>query len=152
VRPSWIRRFGWWMEYSGDTKLVIGVVAVAVLVLGGVLAARAVAHSSPASAGTALRVITIRRTVREPGRGVRLDAQQRTVTQAIHTPGGVRLTTRPVTRERTVDHTSTQLLTVTRQETVTQPVTDVTTRTVVETKTVTVPPPPPSPPPPPPHP
>ena len=162
-----------------DAKVALGMLGLAVLVVGGLLAARTVAHASAdATTHPGLRVVTLRQRVRMRvhGRVVtrwrlrKVYAKAETVmqTQTIHTPHGLRVVTRPVTRyhvvyrkrvvrkngrTRTVrqpvtnsgTQTSTQLVTVTRQVTndrtvtVTQPVTVVATTTVVSTQTDTVP-------------
>ena len=155
--------------------MTVGLLGLLVLVIGGFVAARAVAHASNVAATEpAVRVVTTRQKVlvRVHGHLVtrwrthKIYEKGQTVleTQTIHTPTGVRLVTRPVTRYRVVKHvvrvhgktrtvvqpvtdtrtrtsTNTQLVTVTHQSTdtrtVTQPVTVVQTTTVVSTETQT---------------
>ncbi|MFL5959863.1 MAG: hypothetical protein ACJ75G_06330 [Gaiellaceae bacterium] len=148
-----------------DARVIVGVLVLGVLVLGGFLAARAVAHASNSAATRpGVHVLTMREKVPVGEHGTQTALR----TETIHTPTGVRLVThrvtryrvvyrkhvvrthgetrtvlRPVTNTRTSTSTSSRLVTVTRQvtdtRTVTQPVTVVSTTTVVSTETQTVP-------------
>ena len=112
MEPSLRTRLRWRLEELrnlDDGKVIAGLLLVAALTFGGFLAARTVAR---ASASPRTRLVTVRQRVRvrEHGHVVthwrlrRLSPQSQTVlrTQTIHTPNGVRLVTRPVTRHRVV--------------------------------------------------
>lgn len=159
-----------------DGRVVLGSLLVVVLLVGGgFAAARAVAGGSGGEAkSSAIRVVTTRQLVRVKVHGHvvtqwrtrRLYAKARTVMQTatIHTPYGIKVVRRPVTRYqvvyrkrrtttlsqpvtdvRTLTNTSTrtQLVTatdhVTDTQTITQPVTVAVTTTVVSTETDTLP-------------
>jgi hypothetical protein len=159
-KPS--TRLRWWLDDlrgGQDTKIVVGLVVLAVLVTGGFLAARAVADAtSAAPTRSSVHLVTMRRTARV--RTVAGEAHTVMQTQTIRTPNGVRVVRSPVTRyrvvyrkkvvrshgrTRTVLHpvtntrtsTNTQLVTVTRQLTRTQVLTATKPVTVVSTQTET---------------
>jgi hypothetical protein len=146
-----LTRLRWWLEDLRDTqdaKIVSGLLVLAVLVVGGFFAARTVAHASTTGpTGAAMRIVTMRQKVRvrEHGRVVtrwrlrRVRAQAQTVleTQLVHTPEGIRMVTRPVTRYRVVYRK--HLVTVQgKARTVLQPVTNTKTFTSTSTQRVTV--------------
>lgn len=159
-----------------DRRVVLGSLLVVMLLAGGgFAAARAVAGGSGGeSQSSVIHVVTTRQLVRVKVHGHvvtrwrtrRLYAKARTVMQTatIHTPSGIKVVRRPVTRYqvvyrkrgtttlsqpvtdvRTLTNTSTrtQLVTATDQvtdtQTITQPVTVAVTTTVVSTETDTLP-------------
>ena len=166
MRPSLLTRVRWRLEdlrHLDDAKVIVGLIAVAVLSLGGFLAARAATRSSAGSASVTREVTLLQRVrVHERGHIVthwrvrRLYSQARTVlrTQTIRTPNGIRVVTRPVTRYRrvyrdrpaapaktaTVTRPGTMAtVTVSNSVTATQPVTVVETTTAIATVTDTLP-------------
>lgn len=180
MKPNPFTRLRWWLDdvRGQDTKIIVGLLVLAVLVTGGFLAARAVADaSSGASTRSKVHIVTMRQKVRVRVHGHtvtrwrvrKVAAQAHTVlqTQTIHTPNGIRVVRRPVTRYQVVyrkkvvrshggtrtvrqavtntkTNTSTQLETVTRELTrtqtltVTKPVTVVSTQTVTQTVPLTI--------------
>ena len=188
MRPSLLTRIRWRLldlrEASSLTPLrwrlqdlrdahgaraMVGLLLLAVLILGGFLAARTVARSSAAPTRPVVRVVTrVRQRVRQRIHGhvvtrwrVRqISALAGTVTQTLHSSPRIHDVYRVVYRKRLVRAngatrtilqpltntlTRTQLVTVTRQVTdsqpitVTQPVTVVATKTVVSTETIPIP-------------
>jgi hypothetical protein len=152
VRPSRLVRFRWWLQDlwdPQDARVAVGLLVLAVLVLGGFLAARTVARAASPSEATApkLHVVTQRVRVRERvhGRVVthwrlrKVYAKARTVmeTQTIHTPHGIRVVTHPVTRYHVV-YRKHVIKEHGRTRTVLQPVTTSQTRTSTSTQVVTV--------------
>lgn len=148
--PSWRTRIRWrlqdlWAEQ--DARIVIGLVVLALLALGGVAAARAVARASAtSSARTDVRVVTVRQKVRvrEHGRLVtrwrtrKVYARAHTVlqTQTIRTPHGLRVVTHPIVRYR-VTYRKHVVTRNGKTRTVLQPVTNTKTQVVTSTRQVT---------------
>jgi hypothetical protein len=151
MKPSLFTRIRWRLEElrdSADGKAIGVVVLLGVLVLGGFLAARAVAGGSSSSTTQAsVRVVTMRQKVRVRvhGRLVtrwqvrKVYAKAKTVleTQTIQTKNGIRVVTHPVTRYHVVyrkrvvrEHGKTR--------TVLQPLTTTQTHTSTNTQLVTV--------------
>jgi len=68
MRPSPFTRFRWWLQDlwdARDAKIALGMLVLAVLVVGGFLAARTVAHASVDTATRPkLHVVTLRQRVR----------------------------------------------------------------------------------------
>jgi hypothetical protein len=156
--PSLRTRLRWRFEelrHLDDAKVIAGLLLLVAFTVGGFLVARTVARAS-AGPRTTTRIATLRQTVRVDGhvvtrsrlRKLLLHAQTVMRTQTIQTPDGPRLITRPVTRFRVVYRKQLvtrpgETRTVTRQVTdsrvVTRQVTVVATKTVVSTKTDTLP-------------
>lgn len=150
MRPSRFTRFRWWLQDlwdAQDARVALGVLVLAVLVLGGFLAARTVAHASTDSTtGTKLHVVTLRQRVRTLVHGhvvtrwrlrkVYAKAQTVMQTQTIHTPHGIRVVTHPVTRYHVV-YRKHVVKKNGRTRTVLQPVTTSQTRTSTQLVTVT---------------
>lgn len=159
-------RFRWWLQDlwdARDAKIALGMLVLAVLVVGGFLAARTVAHASADSTNRPkVHVVTLRQRVRTRVHGhvvtrwrlrkVYAKAQTVMQTRTIHTAHGTRVVTRPVTRYHVVYRkhvvrkngktrtvlrpvTTSQTRTNTQLVTVTRQVTD--NRTVVVTQPVT---------------
>jgi hypothetical protein len=166
LRPPLLTRIRWKLDElrdSPDGKAVAAVAMLAVLVLGGFLAARAVAGSSSAAPSTqsGVRVVTMRQKVRVRVHGrlvtrwrlkkVYAKAQTVLETRTIHTPHGTRVVTRPVVhyhvvyRKRVIrrngrTRTVLQPLTTTQTKTSTNTNTQLVTVThqVTDTRTVTI--------------
>lgn len=147
--PSLLTRIRWrlgdlWEQQ--DAKLSVGALLLAALAVGGVAAARAVAHASAPAARAGIRVVTTRREtkVRLHGHLVtrwrthKVYARAQTVmqTQTIRTKNGTRVVTRPVVRYRTAYRK--RVVTVNgKTRTVLQPVTSSQTTTDTKTQVVT---------------
>jgi hypothetical protein len=134
-----------WAEQ--DARVVVGLVVLALLAVGGVAAARAVARASsapPARAG--VRVVTMRQKVRVRVHGhlvtrwrtrkVYARAQTVLQTQTINTPNGTRVVTHPVVRYR-VAYRKRVVRVNGKTRTVMQPVTNAQTITNTRTQVVT---------------
>ncbi len=151
MRPSLFTRLRWKLDElrdSPDWKGVAAVVLLAVLVLGGFIAARTVAQASPAPpTQPAVRVVTMRQKVRVRVHGhlvtrwrlhkVYAKAQTVLETQTLHTPHGIRVVTHPVTRYQVV-YRKHVVRRNGRTRTVLQPLTTTLTRTSTNTQLVTV--------------
>lgn len=130
-----------------DAKVALGLLVLAILLLGGFLAARTVARASTAaSTGPKLHVVTLRRRVRVRVNGhvvtrwrlrkVYAKAQTVMQTQTIHTPHGIRVVTHPVTRYHVV-YRKHVVRRNGKTRTVRQPVTNSRTQTSTQLLTVT---------------
>jgi hypothetical protein len=161
VQPTLLTRLRWRLEElrdAQDARVVVGILVLAVLVLGGFLVARTVARASTTASPSPTREITVRQRVRVVRHGhivtrwrtrtvkaqVLTVRQTRTLDSAsgvVTRPGQTRTVLRPVRKTSTATRfaTVTSPVTVTRLVTVEQPVTVVDTTTVVTTVTETVP-------------
>ena len=162
MQPTLLTRLRWRLEElrdSQDARVVVGILVLAVLVLGGFLAARTVARASTATPSSATtRMITLRQRVHVIRHGhVVTRWRSRTVSAQVLTVmqtrtldsanGPVTLPgkTRTVLQQVRPTGAATRLVTVTREVTdsrvvtVEQPVTVVDTTTVVSTETESLP-------------
>jgi hypothetical protein len=148
--PSLFTRIRWRLSdlrAEQDARVVVGLVVLALLAVGGVAAARAVARaSSEPSTRATVRVVTVRHKVRVRvhGRLVtrwrtrKVYARPQTVlqTHTVRTPNGVRVVTHPVVRYRVAYRK--RVVTVNgKTHTVLQPVTSSQTITNTRTRLVT---------------
>lgn len=165
MRSPLLRRLRWYaadLWDRPDAKVVIGLLAAAVLATGGYLASRAAAKASSPSDFVA---ITVRQKVRVKVHGhlvtrwrtrkVLARAQTVMRTETINTPSGSKVVTRPavryvyrkqvvtrngktVTQQKAVTQTRQMTATQTRSVTVNQPVTNVQVVTVTRAATTVV--------------
>jgi hypothetical protein len=148
--PSLFTRIRWRLSdlrAEQDARVVVGLVVLALLAVGGVAAARAVARaSSGGPTRTGVRVVTMRQKVRVRVHGhlvtrwrtrkVYARAQTVMQTQTIRTSHGLRVVTRPVVHYRVAYRK--HVVTVNgKTHTVLQPVTDAQTITSTKTQLVT---------------
>lgn len=150
AKPSLLTRLRWRVEdfWDGqDARVALGMLVLAVLVVGGFLAARTVAHASAdTTTRPKLHVVTLRQRVRMRVHGhvvtrVRLrkvyeKGQTVMQTETIHTPHGIRVVTHPVTRYHVV-YRKHVVKKNGKTRTVLQPVTTSQTRTSTQLVTVT---------------
>jgi hypothetical protein len=162
--PDWYRYL--WRRIGPDGRLLAGILAAAVVALGGFFAVRAFASSgNPDASGYVRLTTTLTKVVTVPGHGGtvvehvpivrRILAKPVTVEQSTTVPGptGTTVVTRRIVRYRPVYHrvvvtvhgrgatvkqvaTDTRTVTSERVATVVQPVTNDRTSTVIQTVTV----------------
>ena len=147
--PSLLTRIRWRLSdlrAEQDARVVVGLVILALLAVGGIAAARAVARASSGTPGTGVRLVTTRQKVRVLVHGhlvtrwrtrkVYARAQTVLQTHTVRTPNGLRVVTHPVVRYRVAyrKHVVTQNG---KTHTVLQPVTDAQTITNTRTQLVT---------------